>query len=142
MKTNMNKKTATSAANTSSRKSKKTATRFVVTKCSECNKPFRYDPENGEKHLCKACQAKADAEWAKEHTVVCKDCGQKFLISKGEFDYYAERQLEQPKRCRSCRNYRKMLKAKGELPRASVGNKTKTKAPTKVNATENGKTAA
>src|SRR5699024_6910293 len=103
MKTNMNKKTATSAANTSSRKSKKTATRFVVTKCSECNKPFRYDPENGEKHLCKACQAKADAEWAKEHTVVCKDCGQKFLISKGEFDYYAERQLEQPKRCRSCR---------------------------------------
>lgn len=123
MKTNMNKKTATSAANTSSRKSKKTATRFVVTKCSECNKPFRYDPENGEKHLCKAC-------------------GQKFLISKGEFDYYAERQLEQPKRCRSCRNYRKMLKAKGELPRASVGNKTKTKAPAKVNATENGKTAA
>lgn len=138
---NTNKKTATTTA-TSARKNKKVNTRFVTTQCSECNKPFRYDPEKGEKHLCKACQAKADEAWAKEHTVVCKDCGQKFVISKGEFDYYVERQLEQPKRCRSCRNYRKMLRAKGELPRVTVGGKTKAKAPTQANATESGNSAA
>ena len=33
----------------------------------------------------------------------CKDCGKYFVITKAEWDWFKGRQLNVPKRCRSCR---------------------------------------
>ena len=48
-----------------------------------------------------------------DKTLVCKDCGNEFVFSAGEQDFYAERGFEnQPQRCRSCSAARK-----GQAPR-------------------------
>jgi len=35
--------------------------------------------------------------------ILCCDCEQQFLFSAGEQDFYAEKQLTPPKRCKPCR---------------------------------------
>lgn len=43
-----------------------------------------------------------------DKTLVCKECGNEFLFTKGEQEFYAERNLtNEPKRCKSCRDARK-----------------------------------
>ncbi len=43
-----------------------------------------------------------------DKTLVCKDCGQEFVFSAGEQEFYAERGFEnEPQRCKSCRAARK-----------------------------------
>lgn len=43
-----------------------------------------------------------------DKTLVCKDCGQEFVFTAGEQEFYAEKGFEnEPQRCRSCRNARK-----------------------------------
>ena len=43
-----------------------------------------------------------------DKTLVCKDCGNEFIFSAGEQEYYAEKGLQnEPKRCKSCRDARK-----------------------------------
>ena len=43
-----------------------------------------------------------------DETLVCKDCGQEFVFTAGEQEFYAERGFENtPLRCRDCRNARK-----------------------------------
>lgn len=37
----------------------------------------------------------------------CKDCGKKFYLTKGETQYYLDRELKLPKRCKECRDRRK-----------------------------------
>ena len=38
-------------------------------------------------------------------TLVCKDCGQEFVFTAGEQEFYAERGfVNEPKRCKSCRD--------------------------------------
>jgi hypothetical protein len=39
-----------------------------------------------------------------------KDCGQEFTFSESEQKFYAEKQLQQPKRCKACRERRKQEK--------------------------------
>ena len=39
--------------------------------------------------------------------VTCRECGARFSISAGEFDYYAQRGLATPKRCPECRRRRR-----------------------------------
>ena len=39
---------------------------------------------------------------------VCKECGDEFLFTEGEVDYYAMHDLIQPKRCQPCRKGRKL----------------------------------
>ena len=36
-------------------------------------------------------------------TFTCKDCGQPFIFSEGEQEYYQDRGLAIPKRCSRCR---------------------------------------
>ena len=39
-----------------------------------------------------------------DKTLVCKDCGQEFVFSAGEQEFYAEKGFEhEPQRCRDCR---------------------------------------
>ncbi len=43
-----------------------------------------------------------------DKTLVCKDCGQEFVFSAGEQEFYASRGFEnEPQRCKSCRDARK-----------------------------------
>ena len=43
-----------------------------------------------------------------DKTLVCKDCGQEFVFSAGEQEFYAERGFEnEPQRCKACRAARK-----------------------------------
>ena len=43
-----------------------------------------------------------------DKTLVCKDCGQEFVFSAGEQEFYAEKGFEnEPQRCKACRAARK-----------------------------------
>ncbi len=47
--------------------------------------------------------------------LVCKDCGEEFLFTVGEQDFYKEKGLEhQPVRCKACRAKRKAEKMNQE----------------------------
>ncbi|MGE3273846.1 MAG: zinc-ribbon domain containing protein [Vicinamibacterales bacterium] len=38
---------------------------------------------------------------------VCRDCGRVFEVQRGEYDYFAQAGLHQPRRCRDCRRARR-----------------------------------
>ena len=40
--------------------------------------------------------------------IICKDCGSEFIFTKGEQEFYEERGLNTPVRCKSCRKARKL----------------------------------
>ena len=43
-----------------------------------------------------------------DKTLVCKDCGQEFVFTAGEQEFYAEKGFtNEPQRCKSCRDARK-----------------------------------
>ncbi len=40
----------------------------------------------------------------KDETLVCKDCGQEFVFTAGEQEFYAEKGFQnKPQRCKDCR---------------------------------------
>ena len=43
-----------------------------------------------------------------DKTLVCQDCGNEFVFTAGEQEFYKEKGLDnEPKRCKDCRNRRK-----------------------------------
>ncbi len=43
-----------------------------------------------------------------DKTLICKDCGQEFIFSANEQEFYAEKGFSnEPQRCKACRNARK-----------------------------------
>lgn len=43
-----------------------------------------------------------------DKTLICKDCGNEFIFTAGEQNFYKEKGLDnEPKRCKSCRDKRK-----------------------------------
>lgn len=36
-------------------------------------------------------------------TIICRECGKKFIFSKNEIEFYLEKGLKYPKRCQDCR---------------------------------------
>jgi len=42
-----------------------------------------------------------------DKSIVCKDCGQTFILTEGEQDFYAEKGFSEPQRCKACRQARK-----------------------------------
>ncbi len=43
-----------------------------------------------------------------DKTLVCKDCGQEFVFTAGEQEFYAEKGFtNEPQRCKACRDARK-----------------------------------
>jgi CxxC-x17-CxxC domain-containing protein len=42
-----------------------------------------------------------------DRTLVCEDCGQEFVFSREEQEFYAARGFQAPKRCKPCRSRRK-----------------------------------
>lgn len=56
---------------------------------------------------CRAASICGEEIW-QEHT--CKDCGKGFCMSYNEVEFYKNKELRIPKRCRICRNKRKEMK--------------------------------
>ena len=48
-----------------------------------------------------------------EKTLTCADCGQPFTFSGGEQQFYQERGMTEPKRCKPCRQARKAERGGG-----------------------------
>ncbi len=45
-----------------------------------------------------------------DKTLVCKDCGEEFVFTAGEQEFYAERGFKnEPLRCKACRDKRKNI---------------------------------
>lgn len=51
-----------------------------------------------------------------DKTLTCVDCGQPFVFTAGEQEFYAEKGFEnEPKRCKNCRDSRKGNKGSREM---------------------------
>ena len=46
-------------------------------------------------------------------TLTCADCGQEFVFTASEQDFYAQRGFTEPRRCASCRASRKAARNEG-----------------------------
>ena len=42
-----------------------------------------------------------------DKTLVCQDCGNEFVFTEGEQEFYNEKGFQEPKRCTDCRRARK-----------------------------------
>lgn len=42
-----------------------------------------------------------------DQQITCRDCGQSFVFTDGEQEFYASKQLSAPQRCKDCRATRK-----------------------------------
>ena len=42
-----------------------------------------------------------------DKTITCRDCGKEFTFTAGEQEFYAERNMSEPKRCKACRDAKK-----------------------------------
>lgn len=52
-----------------------------------------------------------------DKTLVCKDCGEEFVFTAGEQQFYADHGFQnQPLRCKKCRDARKAKANGGEAP--------------------------
>ncbi|HEX8939740.1 MAG TPA: zinc-ribbon domain containing protein [Candidatus Limnocylindrales bacterium] len=47
--------------------------------------------------------------------LVCADCGQQFVFTASEQDFYGQRGFSEPKRCSSCRAARKASRPEGGM---------------------------
>ena len=53
-----------------------------------------------------------------DKTLVCRDCGNEFVFTAGEQEFYAEKGFQnEPTRCRECRQARKATRNNGNAPR-------------------------
>lgn len=43
----------------------------------------------------------------KDKTIVCKDCGNEFVFTAREQEFYQEKGFSDPQRCKECRDKRK-----------------------------------
>jgi len=48
-----------------------------------------------------------------DKTLTCADCGQQFVFTASEQDFYAQRGFSEPRRCGSCRASRKAARGNG-----------------------------
>ncbi len=53
--------------------------------------------------------------------LVCADCGQQFVFTASEQDFYGQRGFSEPKRCSSCRAARKASRPEGAMAHSGGG---------------------
>ena len=56
-----------------------------------------------------------------DKTLTCADCSQPFIFSAGEQQFYQERGMSEPKRCKECRQARKANRDSGGGGRGNRG---------------------
>ena len=49
-----------------------------------------------------------------DKALTCADCGQEFMFTASEQQFYADRGFTEPRRCRSCRASRKQARGEGQ----------------------------
>ncbi|HEY5520301.1 MAG TPA: zinc-ribbon domain containing protein [Candidatus Limnocylindrales bacterium] len=49
-----------------------------------------------------------------DRTLTCADCGQEFVFTSSEQQFYADRGFSDPRRCRNCRAQRKASMSSGD----------------------------
>ncbi|MBI4022635.1 zinc-ribbon domain containing protein [Candidatus Berkelbacteria bacterium] len=47
---------------------------------------------------------------AEDQTLTCRDCNENFVWSSGEQEFYAQKGLSQPTRCKACRAKKKAMR--------------------------------
>ena len=53
-----------------------------------------------------------------DKTLICKECGEEFVFTAGEQEFYAEKGLQhEPQRCKACRDARKKAARPARAPR-------------------------
>lgn len=56
-----------------------------------------------------------------DKVLVCRDCGNEFVFSAGEQEFFAQKGFEnEPTRCPSCRAARRLRNSTGEKPRREL----------------------
>lgn len=50
-----------------------------------------------------------------DKTISCRDCGQEFVFTAGEQEFYAEKGFSEPSRCSPCRAARKNNRSEGSF---------------------------
>jgi Probable zinc-ribbon domain len=48
-----------------------------------------------------------------DKTITCADCGQPFTFSQGEQEFFQQRGMSEPKRCKECRQAKKAERGGG-----------------------------
>jgi CxxC-x17-CxxC domain-containing protein len=56
-----------------------------------------------------------------DKTLTCADCGQEFVFTASEQDFYAQRNFTEPRRCGSCRASRKAARGSSDSYGSSGG---------------------
>jgi CxxC-x17-CxxC domain-containing protein len=56
-----------------------------------------------------------------DRTLTCRDCGEQFVFTAGEQQFYTERGYSEPSRCKACRQQRKAQQGGGGGGYASGG---------------------
>jgi CxxC-x17-CxxC domain-containing protein len=56
-----------------------------------------------------------------DRTLTCRDCGQEFVFTAGEQDFYTQRGFSEPQRCQSCRAARKTQRNAGSSSGGGYG---------------------
>ena len=56
-----------------------------------------------------------------DKVLVCADCGQQFVFTASEQDFYAQRGFSEPKRCSACRAARKLARPEGGASQGGYG---------------------
>jgi CxxC-x17-CxxC domain-containing protein len=55
-----------------------------------------------------------------DRTIICRDCGQEFVFSAGEQEFFAQREFADPVRCSGCRQERRRARTNGDPAMASA----------------------
>jgi len=58
-----------------------------------------------------------------DKTLTCSDCGQKFNFSQGEQDFFQQKGMSEPKRCKECRQAKKAERGGGGRKGGGGGNR-------------------
>ncbi|RLG23838.1 cytochrome C551 [Methanosarcinales archaeon] len=45
-----------------------------------------------------------------DKTLTCQDCGEEFIFTAGEQEFFEEKGFDEPKRCKECRDKKKAEK--------------------------------
>jgi serine/threonine protein kinase len=93
---------------------KKDRNRTYIT-CKKCGDEV--EVERSKESMCNSCYSKSC-----HSAIECSDCGKRFYITNGEFDFFNQKGLSLPKRCPSCREAKKdgALSSKSRENRRSV----------------------
>ena len=69
-----------------------------------------------------------------DKVLVCRDCGNEFVFSSGEQEFYSTRGFSEPTRCSDCRKARKAARAGGgEFSASSGGYGSRDSGPSRSN---------